>query len=109
MAVLLLRIPHDEAAMTTSPTVRGIDTVRMAAAALVVALGCSGIAFAQSPPAAAGPRAITGAWEPLRGGPGAPPPTPPSPITLKTPYATEWQARRAAQDEATRKGEPLAT
>jgi hypothetical protein len=34
---------------------------------------------------------------------------PPSPITLKAPYAAEWQARRTAQDEATRKGEPLAT
>jgi hypothetical protein len=45
----------------------------------------------------------------MRGGPGAPPPTPPSPIVLKTPYAAEWQARRAAQDAATRKGEPLAT
>ena len=28
---------------------------------------------------------------------------------LKAPYAAQWQARRAAQDEATKKGEPLAT
>jgi hypothetical protein len=63
----------------------------------------------QSTPPASDPRNITGVWEPMRGGPGAPPPTPPSPIVLKAAYAAEWQARRAAQDEATKKGEPLAT
>jgi hypothetical protein len=63
---------------------------------------------AQSGPAVSD-RNITGAWEPTRGGPGAPPPATPSPITLKAPYAAQWQARRAAQDEATKKGEPLAT
>jgi len=74
---------------------------------VVLLVLCAGSASAQT--AAGDPRNIAGAWEPMRGGPGAPPPTPPSPITLKAPYAAEWQARRAAQDEATKKGEPLAT
>ena len=76
---------------------------------VVLLVLCAGSASAQTGTAAGDPRNIAGAWEPMRGGPGAPPPTPPSPITLKAPYAAEWQARRAAQDEATKKGEPLAT
>jgi len=80
-----------------------------ASAVVVLAIVASRVAFGQSPTPAADPRNLTGAWEPIRGGPGAPPPTPPSAITLKAPYAATWQARRAAQDEATRKGEPLAT
>jgi len=76
---------------------------------VVLLVLCAGSASAQTGTAAGDPRNIAGAWEPTRGGPGAPPPTPPSPITLKAPYAAEWQARRAAQDEATKKGEPLAT
>jgi hypothetical protein len=95
-------------AMTALLPACRMDTVRAAAVMAVLAFG-SAAAHAQSVPPAGGPRTITGAWEPLRGGPGAPAPTPPSPITLKPPYAAEWQARRAAQDEATRKGEPLAT
>jgi len=79
------------------------------ATAVGLALVSGAIARGQSPPAVSDPRNLTGAWEPMRGGPGAPPPTPPSPIVLKAPYAAEWQARRAAQDEATKKGEPLAT
>jgi hypothetical protein len=59
--------------------------------------------------APADPRNLSGVWEPMRGGPGAPAPTPPSAITLKAPYAAAWQAVRAKQDEATKKGEPLAT
>ena len=73
------------------------------------ALLCSSSVRGQSTPAVSDPRNISGAWEPMRGGPGAPPPAPPSPITLKAPYAAQWQARRAAQDDATKKGEPLAT
>src|SRR5512147_1079185 len=45
----------------------------------------------------------------MRVGPGAPAPTPQSPIVPKTTYVRDWQARRAAQDAATKKGEPLAT
>jgi hypothetical protein len=81
----------------------------LAAAITVLALAWSIPARGQSAPAVSDPRSITGAWEPMRGGPGAPAPTPPSPIALKSPYAAEWQARRAAQDQATKKGEPLAT
>jgi hypothetical protein len=80
----------------------------VAAASIALALVCTRLAQGQSAtPGDA--RNITGAWEPMRGGPGALPPTPPSPIVLKMPYAAEWQARRAAQDAATKKGEPLAT
>jgi len=74
---------------------------------LVIAAGITSVG--QSPTAVPDPRNLTGAWEPRRGGPGAPAPAPPSPITLKPPYAAAWQVRRAAQDEATKKGEPLAT
>ena len=77
---------------------------------IVFVVLCGSAVHGQSPQPASDPRAnISGAWEPARGGPGTPPPTPPSPITLKAPYAAQWQARRAAQDEATKKGEPLAT
>jgi hypothetical protein len=79
------------------------------AAMALLAIAGTAIVRAQSAPAVADPHNITGAWEPMRGGPGAPPPTPPSAITLKAPYAAQWQARRAAQDAATKKGEPLAT
>jgi hypothetical protein len=72
----------------------------------LVALAHAGVVRGQSAQPVSDPRNITGAWEPMRGGPGAPPPTP---ITPKAPYAAAWQARRAAQDEATKKGEPLAT
>ena len=82
---------------------------QFASAVGVLAIAAGSVALGQTPAAVSDPRNISGAWEPMRGGPGAPPPVPPSPITLKAPYATAWQARRAAQDEATRKGEPLAT
>lgn len=81
---------------------------RGATIALLV-LALSALARAQSGSGDTTSRNISGAWEPMRGGPGAPAPAAPSPITLKPPYAAAWQARRAAQDEATRKGEPLAT
>ena len=80
----------------------------LVASCLVVAVACGRLVHGQAQPAS-DPRGITGAWEPMRGGPGAPPPTPPSPIVLKPAFAAEWQARRAAQDAATKKGEPLAT
>jgi hypothetical protein len=77
--------------------------------AFAVVLAGGSIVHAQTPSTIPDPRNLTGAWEPMRGGPGAPPQTPPSPITLKAPYAAAWQAVRAKQDEATKKGEPLAT
>jgi hypothetical protein len=84
-------------------------TAHFAAAIVVAALLGGALARGQSAQAVPDSRNIGGAWEPMRGGPGAPPATPPSPIALKTAYAPEWQARRAAQDDATKKGEPLAT
>lgn len=88
---------------------RSIRIAGFCGAVVVIAGMWAGTASAQSGGATPDPRNLTGAWEPMRGGPGAPPPTPPSAIVLKTPYAAEWQARRAAQEDATRKGEPLAT
>lgn len=82
---------------------------QVVAAAVALSVACGAVVRGQSAQPVSNPHDITGAWEPLRGGPGAPPPAPPSPIVLKAPYAAEWQARRATQDEATKKGEPLAT
>jgi hypothetical protein len=78
-------------------------------AVAVLMLSLATLLHGQSTSAVADPHDITGAWEPMRGGPGAPPPTPPSPIVLKPAFAADWQARRAVQDEATKRGEPLAT
>ena len=77
--------------------------------ATIALLALAGGAFVRGQSAAPDPHNIGGAWEPMRGGPGAPPATPPSPIVLKAPYASDWQARRAAQEQATKNGEPLAT
>ncbi|HET9359548.1 MAG TPA: hypothetical protein VFO58_07355 [Vicinamibacterales bacterium] len=66
-------------------------------------------ASAQAPSA---PPDLAGAWAPYRGGRGADPalaPPPASPIALKQPYADQYRARRAAEEEATKKGEPLGT
>ena len=55
---------------------------------------------------------FSGAWGPYRGGRGADPkiaPPPASPIVLKPEYAKPYEARRAAEAEATKLGEPLAT
>jgi len=64
---------------------------------------------AQSP---ATPPDLSGSWAPYRGGRGADPaltPPPPGPIVLKSAYAAAYTARRAAEDEASKRGEPLAT
>ena len=84
-------------------------TSRIAVALAAMTLLSAAAIHGQSAPAVTDPHNITGAWEPMRGGPGAPPPAPPSPIVLKPAFAPDWQARRAAQDEATKRGEPLAT
>jgi len=55
---------------------------------------------------------LSGVWAPYRAGRGADPalnPPPPSPIVLKPQYAKPYETRRAAEDEATKRGEPLAT
>ena len=61
---------------------------------------------------AGGPPDLSGAWAPYRGGRGADPKLaapPATPILLKGQYKIDWDARRAAEAEATKKGEPLAT
>jgi hypothetical protein len=55
---------------------------------------------------------LSGVWAPYRAGRGADPaltPPPPSPIVLKPQYAKPYDARRAADDEAAKRGEPQAT
>ena len=72
--------------------------------AAMIVLG-SGLA-AQAPPD------ITGAWEPMGGGRGADPkaaPPPPGPVVLKPQYAPAWDAKRQADAEATKRGEPPAS
>jgi hypothetical protein len=63
-----------------------------------------GTALAQSRPD------LSGAWAPYRGGRGADPklaPPPASPLLLKQPYAKTYEARRAAEAEANKRGESL--
>ena len=55
---------------------------------------------------------FNGAWGPYRAGRGGDPklaPPPASPIVLKPEYAKPYEARRAAEAEATKRGEPLPT
>jgi len=65
--------------------------------------------FAQS---RSNPPDISGVWGPYRGGRGADPklaPPPASPMVLKPEYAKPYEQRRAAESEASSRGEPLAT
>jgi hypothetical protein len=58
------------------------------------------------------PPDISGVWGPYRGGRGADPklaPPPASPMVLKPEYAKPYEQRRAAETEASNRGEPLAT
>jgi len=67
------------------------------------------VAQTQSP---AAPPDLSGVWAPYRGGRGADPalaPPPASPIVLTPAYADAYRARRAAEDEAAKRGEPLGT
>lgn len=77
-----------------------------ATAALVMALGAGlGTGGAAQPGSSAG---LTGSWVPL-GGRGVDPklaPPPATPLVLKPEYATAYDARRAADAEATKRGEP---
>jgi hypothetical protein len=55
---------------------------------------------------------LTGAWVPMGAGRGADPklaPPPAGPIVLKAEYAKAWEARRQADAEATKRGEPPAS
>ena len=83
---------------------RGFASAAVALFATVVATGLA----AQS---AATPD-LSGAWAPYRGGRGADPKfaaPPATEILLKGDYKKSWDARRAAEAEANKKGEPLAT
>jgi hypothetical protein len=78
-----------------------------AAVALVVTAVATGLA-AQN----AAPPDLSGAWAPYRAGRGADPKyaaPPATEILLKGDYKKSWDARRAAEAEANKKGEPLAT
>ena len=60
------------------------------------------------------PRAVdlSGTWVPMGAGRGVDPklaPPPAGPVVLKPPYAAEYEARRAAEADATRRGEPPAS
>jgi hypothetical protein len=60
----------------------------------------------------AAPQNLMGVWVPMGAGRGAGPqvaPPPPGPIVLRPPYAKEYDARRAEEAEATRRGEPPAS
>jgi hypothetical protein len=55
---------------------------------------------------------LTGSWVPMGAGRGADPklaPPPAGPIVLKAEYAKAWEARRQADAEATKRGEPPAS
>jgi hypothetical protein len=74
--------------------------------ALLISLVWVHGAGAQKPPD------LSGAWAPYRGGRGADPklaPPPAGPIVLKPSYAKPYEARRAVEDEAIKRGEPLGT
>jgi hypothetical protein len=78
--------------------------------AAVVAAGL--LAIDVSAQKSSSPPDLSGAWAPYRGGRGADPalaPPPAGPIALKAPYAEQYRARRAAEEEATKRGEPLGT
>ena len=86
-------------------TARTVVVLGMAAMSIAVVGPSVG---AQSNPA----RDISGAWVPMGAGRGADPkiaPPPATPIVLKPDYAKAYEARRAADAEATKRGEPPAT
>jgi hypothetical protein len=80
----------------------------LVAAAVAVCLGGTPGVSAQS----AGAPNITGTWVPMGAGRGVDPrllPPPAGPVVLKPEHAKEYEARRAAEAEATRRGEPPAS
>ena len=86
----------------------GRTLIVTAAATLAALQGTGLIARAQS----ASPPAVSGAWVPMGAGRGVDPkiaPPPASPVVLKPEYAKAYDARRAAEAEATRRGEPPAS
>jgi hypothetical protein len=84
--------------------------VKVRSGSRLLALGFGLLFFAHAQ--AQAPPDLSGAWAPYRGGRGADPnlaPPAPGPIVLKPPYAKTYEARRAAEAEATKRGEPLGT
>jgi hypothetical protein len=84
-----------------------VAATRVAIVLAVLAIA-GAMAEAQSPAA----RNISGAWVPMGGGRGADPkiaPPPATPIVLKPEYAKAYEARRTAEAEAVKRGEPVAT
>jgi hypothetical protein len=82
--------------------------IATSAATLVCCLAGALTGSAQSTSA----RNIAGAWVPMGAGRGVDPklaPPPAGPLVLKPEYAKEYDARRAAEAEATRRGEPTAS
>jgi hypothetical protein len=78
-------------------------------AALVGSLFVGAFASAQSVPDA---RDITGVWTPYRAPRGSDPKLSPpaaSPVVLRPEYAKPYEEKRAAEAEASKRGEPLAT
>lgn len=82
---------------------------RIALCAVWCVLFVAGGAYAQSKPSTPD---FNGVWTPYRGGRGADPkltPPPATPLAMKPEYNEPYQARRAVEAEATRRGEPLAS
>jgi hypothetical protein len=86
---------------------------RALVAAVIFLAGAAPVLEAQGTASAHGVQGMSGTWVPISTGRGgvdpkvAPPP--PGPIVLKPAYAKEYEARRARDAEATRRGEPTAT
>jgi hypothetical protein len=78
---------------------------------------CLGVLLQNAPLAllaqsSANPPDLTGVWAPYRGGRGADPKfaaPPAGPLVLKPEYAKPWEARRALEAEANKRGEQLAS
>ncbi len=85
---------------------------RMVIVAAVVALVASQGAGITARAQSTGAPDLTGAWAPMGAGRGVDPkvaPPPAGPIVLKPEYAKAYDARRAAEADATRRGEPPAS
>ncbi len=82
-------------------------TARLTCVALAAALLAAPMTAQQT-----APPDLSGAWAPYRAGRGADPKfaaPPATPVLLKGTYKASWDERRAAEDAATKRGEPLAT
>jgi hypothetical protein len=79
---------------------------------VAIVLAVLAIAGAMAEAQSTAARNISGAWVPMGGGRGADPkiaPPPATPIVLKPEYAKAYEARRTAEAEAVKRGEPVAT